>query len=449
MKTSKSKPAFLGGSKTISEKKARFIWPPITKKIEKQVVSQLYKSVSIYDRSGIFEKFEDEFAKYHNRKYALLCNSGTTAIHSMFVAAGFKEGDEVICPVYTFFATVTPLLFTGAKPVLCDCDENGNIDPQEIEKKITARTKGVIITHKWGMPCQMDKITAICKKNKLLLLEDCSHAHGARYKGRTVGSFGDMAACSLQGSKNVSGGEGGIFVTDNKEFYYKALLLGHYNKRCKQEIPKNHHWYKYAITGMGLKYRAHPLAVVIAYEVFKNLDKYLETKRYFAQKIIKELDGIKGLALPKPKPNIQPSWYGLVFQYKTEELNKVSIETIFKALQAEGLVEIDRPRSTCPLNLLSLFQNPQELFPVYKKFPFSYKEGDFPRAEKFYKNALKMPVWAFKNDEKVVTAYICGIKKVVNHYQELYDQQTNYPKDSLRCCSDKKRKNFDITTPQK
>ncbi|BDQ04943.1 MAG: hypothetical protein KatS3mg084_0461 [Candidatus Dojkabacteria bacterium] len=87
----------------------------------------------------------------------------------MFVAAGFKEGDEVICPVYTFFATVTPLLFTGAKPVFCDIDENGNIDPQEIKKKITSKTRGVIVTHMWGIPCKMDEIVKICKENNLLL----------------------------------------------------------------------------------------------------------------------------------------------------------------------------------------------------------------------------------------------------------------------------------------
>src|SRR3989344_5332340 len=150
--------AILGGKKNINKKAPHFIWPPISKKIEKAVVKQLYKTISIYDRSGIFQEFENAFSKYHGKKYALLCSSGTLAIHSMFVSANFKEGDEVICPVYTFFATVTPLLFTGAKPVFCDSDVNGNIDPKEIEKKITPRTKGVIVTHMWGIPCQMDEI---------------------------------------------------------------------------------------------------------------------------------------------------------------------------------------------------------------------------------------------------------------------------------------------------
>jgi len=422
MKSSKIKKSVLAifdGPKTINKKSPHFSWPPITKQIEKRVMRQLHETISIYDRSGIFEEFEDAFAKYHKRKYALLVSSGTLANHSMFVAAGFKEEDEVICPAYTFFATVTPLLFTGAKPVLCDCNDDGNIDPKEIKRKITKKTRGVVITHMWGIPCKMDEIVAICKENNLLLLEDCSHAHGARYKGKTVGSFGALAAWSLQGPKNVSGGEGGIFVTDGEEFYYKALLLGHYNKRCKKEIPKTHPYYKYATTGMGLKYRAHPLAIAIAFETFKNLDTYLKVKSLYAERIMKELREIKGLAIPSISSDIQPSWYNFIFQYQQDELEYLPIEKFFDALRAEGLTEIDRPGSVAPLNLFPLFQNPTDLFPVYQNNPFSYKPGDFPRAEAFYRKAIKIPVWAFKENSKIVDAYIRGIKKVVTYYQDL------------------------------
>lgn len=411
--------AILGGKKNINKKTPHFIWPPINKKIEKSVVNQLYKTISIYDRGGIFQEFEDTFLRYHGKKYALLCSSGTLAIHSMFVSANFKEGEEVICPAYTFFATVTPLLFTGATPVLCDCDENGNIDPEEIKKKINSKTKGVVITHMWGVPCQMDEIVKICKENNLLLLEDCSHAHGATYKGRVVGSFGDLAAWSLQGPKNITGGEGGILVTDNEEFYYRALLLGHYNKRCKQEIPKDHPLYKYAVTGMGLKYRAHPLAIAIALEIFNNIKKYQDVRDFFAQKIIKEFENERGIKIPILSADVKPSWYGFIFQYKKEELDNLPIEKFFSALQSEGLAEADRPGSTSPLNLLPLFQKPGEVFPVYKKCPFSYKPGDFPKAEFFYENAIKFPVWADMKDQKIVNDYISGIKKVIKNYKEL------------------------------
>jgi len=337
----------------------------------------------------------------------------------MFVAAGFRPEDEVICPAYTFFATVTPLLFTGAKPILCDCDSNGNIDPAEIEKKITPKTKGIVVTHMWGVPCQMDKIVKISKKNNILLLEDCSHAHGARINGKIVGSFGDMAAWSLQGPKNVTGGEGGILVMSNKEFYYRALLLGHYNKRCRQEIPNTHPLYQYATTGMGLKYRAHPLAIALAFETFKKLDAYLSIRDEYANKIQKALKNVPDLIPPQIANNIQPSWYALIFQYRKGGFQNLPIEVFFKAIQAEGLVEADRPGSTSPLNLLPLFQNPSELFPIYKSNPFSYSPGQFPRAEQFCQNAIKLPVWAKRKDSGIVNAYIRGIQKVAKNYKQL------------------------------
>lgn len=415
----KNRLAILGGKRTINPQKAKYNWPIINKEAEKAVMKQLHTSVSIYNRSGIIEQFESSYAKKFNGKYAVLCSSGTLAIHSMFVAAGLKSGDEVICPAYTFFATVTPLFFTGAKPVLCDCDAYGNIDPKEVEKKITSRTKAVVVTHMWGMPCQMNKIMRICKKYKLLLLEDASHAHGATYKGRQIGSFGDMAVWSLQGFKNISGGEGGILVTNNEEFYYKALLLGHYNKRCLQEIPKNHKLAKFAISGMGLKYRSHPLATSLAYEGLKNLSKYQKFRNQYAKQIINNFSKNKILSPLTPPRNIKSSWYSLIFKYNYKKVNNLGIEKFYEAVKAEGLAEFDRPMSTMPLNYLALFQEPWVLFPEYKKHRFSYKIGDFPKAEYFYKNIFKIPVWATSADKRVVTKYIKGIKKVVDNYYRI------------------------------
>ncbi len=393
-------------------KKPHFSWPPIDVGVKRAVMKQLNKSISIYDRSGIFKEFEDLFAKMHNRKFALLCSSGTMAIHTMYVVAGLKKGDEVICPAYTFFATVSPLLFTGATPVLCDCADDGNIDPEEIRKKITPRTKALVVTHMWGLPCKMEEISMICKDNNLLLLEDCSHGHGAGINGNLVGSFGHISAWSLQGAKNVSGGEGGIMTTDNAEYYYKALLLGHYNKRCRQEIPKDHPLAKFAVTGMGLKYRAHPLAISIAYEILKKLKNYLSVKDTYAKMMMDELNS-NILKKPEYPKGVQPSWYSLIFQYNQTVVGGKSVTEFYEAIKAEGLTEVDRPTSTAPLNLLPLFQTPEELFPEYKGV-FSYKKGDFPKAEMFYDHAIKLPVWAKKEDFKIVTAYIDGIKRVVD-----------------------------------
>jgi len=402
--------------KTKRKEGYRFVWPKIGKEEEAAVVKQLHQSISIYGGGGIFEKFEKEFSKYHNRKFSLVCNSGTSAIHSMFVAADLKTGDEVICPAYTFFATVTPLLFTGAKPILCDCDENGNIDPLEIEKKITKRTKAVVVTHMWGIPAMMSDICAICKKYKLLLLEDCSHAHGARYKGKLVGSFGDISAWSLQGAKLITGGEGGVLTTNNRSFYEKALLLGHYNKRCFNDIRKKSDFYRYAQTGMGLKYRAHPLAIALAYEIFKKFNKYSKFRNQYAKNIIKVLSKVSAVELPSAYNNsdIQPSWYALLFFIKDK--CAISKNEFLNKASRSGLFDIDSPNSTKPLNMLPLFNNPGKFFPIYSFgfSEFSYRIGDFPKAENFYRRVIKMPLGIDKDDKKVVDYYKEKIVKILS-----------------------------------
>lgn len=413
-----SKLAVQGGQPILPTEGSHFVWPRITPEIKERVLNQLDTSLSIYNRSGIFEVFEDKFAAYHDRKFALLTNSGTTALHSMFVAANLKEGDEVICPAYTFFASVTPLLFTGAKPILCDSDSNGNISPEEVEKHITSNTKAVLVTHMWGVPVQMAQLKKICEAHNLLLLEDCSHAHGATYGGNVVGSEGDIAAWSLQGSKTVTGGEGGILVMDNEEFYYRGLSLGHYNKRCKNEIPKEHFLSEFAVTGMGLKYRAHPLAIAIADEIFDHLDDVLRVRRMFAKKILTALQGYDAL-VPPTLTDVEPSFYALTFQYKKEVLDGLPLDVFLEALHKEGLVEMDHPGSTQPLNLLPLFQKPETLFDAYTENGFSYAPGEFPHAEDFYHNALKMPVGSYEDEAEIVDAYISGIIKVLDNYKEL------------------------------
>lgn len=416
----KSKLALLGGPKTIAKPGPHFPWPVITLSVEKAVKKQLYESVSIYDRSGIIAQFEDAFAKYHGRKFALLISSGTAAIHSMFVGAGLEPGDEIICPAYTFYATVTPLFHVGAIPVLCDADETGNIDVSKIESLITAKTKGIIVTHMWGIPCKMDQILSLCRKYRLLLFEDVSHAHGARYENKLAGTWGDIAAWSLQGQKIITGGEGGILLTDNEEIYYRALLFGHYNKRCKQEIPRDHPLAKFSITGMGLKLRIHPLAAAIAKEQFGHLDDWITQKQEYVKLISDHLKKLAGIHPPKQYNNSQPSWYAYVFQYHEEELGGLPVEKFFAALQAEGCSDIDRPGSTCPLNLLPLFQNPSQLFPSYAG-KLNYKPGEFPVAESFFQRAIKLPVWCFPSDREIVNDYIEAIEKVVKYHKDLLE----------------------------
>lgn len=397
----------LGGS-IINEQGSHYIWPRITEKTKEAVLKQLSENISLYDRSGIFEEFENNFLKYHKMKFSLLSNSGTNAIFSMFEGLSLKKGDEIICPTYTFFATISSIVYTGAIPVFCDSDKDGNIDPFQIKKKISNRTKAVIITHMWGMPCNMDEIVNICKDNKIYLLEDCSHAHGASYKNQKVGTFGDAAAWSLQGQKIVTGGEGGIMLTNNEEIYYRATLQGHYNKRCKQVIPKEHYLSKFSLTGLGLKFRAHPLAIAIANEQFSHLDEWIEQKQEFADLIISSLSKFNFLKMPTFN-NKQPSWYAFIIQFDEKYSNGVTIEEFFNAAQLIGLKELDRPNSTCPIHNLPLFNNLKDIMPRLYDENLINNDEAYENASCFYKNALKLPVWAFKDEENIVNSYIEGL----------------------------------------
>lgn len=415
----KSKLALLGGKPTTNLPSPHYNWPIVTDSVRRAVLKQLSKSISIYNRSGIFEEFENVFADYHGRKFALVGNSGTTSIYSMYFAAGLEPGDEVICPVYTFFATVSPLLFTGAVPVFADCDENGNIDPAQVAALVTRRTKAVVVTHMWGIPVRIDEIARICKKYKLILLEDCSHAHGARYRGKAIGSWGDISVWSLQGQKTVSGGEGGVLTTNSSEYYYRALMLGHYNKRCLQEIPPTHPFHRYGLTGLGLKFRAHPLAIAIALEQFRHLDGWLKQREIYSRRLIEAGSNFPGLQPPSLQREMKPSWYALVWQYDRDYFDGLPLKIFYRALQSEGLKEFDLPRSTGPLHLLPLFRNPGNFFPGYRGYKFNYQRGDFPKAENFYRNALKLPVWVRRQDNSLVDIYQRGLVKVLKNHKEL------------------------------
>ncbi|MFK4102910.1 DegT/DnrJ/EryC1/StrS family aminotransferase [Streptomyces sp. NPDC019531] len=416
-----SRLALLGGQPTVDAPMPHFVWPPLTEDTSKAVVEQLATSISIYDRSGVIAELEDVLAEYHGVRHALLTSSGTAALYSMYAAAGIGPSTEVIVPAYTFFATVTPLLHLGAIPVLADCDERGNLDAEDVAGRITERTSAIVVTHMWGMPANVAALRAVAEDHEVMLLEDGSHAHGASVGGKKVGTFGRAAAFSMNGPKPLSAGEGGFILTDDDDLYQRALLHGQYNKRCRSELPRKHPLYRYAVTGMGLKHRIHPLAARIALDQLDHLDEYLDGRERVAAHLRDQLDGVPGVVVLRTDRDVRSSWYGLILQYRGEELGDLPIERFHEALQAEGCCEVDRPGSTCPLNLLPLFQEPGPLLPEYEG-KFSYAPGDFPRAEAFHQGILKLPVWHREEDMHLVEGYVEAFRKVTDNYRELVEQ---------------------------
>ncbi|MCP2297587.1 dTDP-4-amino-4,6-dideoxygalactose transaminase [Nocardia amikacinitolerans] len=410
--------ALLGGSASIRQAAPHFSWPPLTNATTRAVLDQLDEAISVYDRSSIVARLEDALQDYFGTRFAVLTNSGTAALYSMYYACGIGPGDEVIVPAYTFFATATPLLHLGATPVLADCDTSGNLDPDDLPRRITDRTKAIVATHMWGMPAQVHNLRRLADDRGLQLLEDASHAHGAAVKGKKVGTFGRAAAFSMNGPKPLSAGEGGFVLTDDEDVYHRVLLHGQYNKRCRNEIPAEAELSSYAVTGVGLKHRIHPLAAAIALQQLSHLDDYLIGRRRVAEHIAEALEQMHGLTVTWHRAEIRPSWYGLTLRYDPESFDGVPIERFHAALQAEGCREIDRPGSTCPLNQLKLFQNPGPLFPAIAG-KLSYAPGDYPRAEAIHHATLKLPVWHREQDLPLVDRYIEAIDKVVAHHSDL------------------------------
>lgn len=411
----KNKLAIFGGTKAISYSSPHWQWPPLSQsKID--AIVKYYKEGEKKNSNGypiVVEEFENNFAKYQDKKFALTTNSGTSSLHAAFFAINIKEGDEIIVPAVTFHATATPIISYKAIPVICDCEsDTGNIDPKDIANKISSKTKAIVITHLCGHPCEMDKILEIKNKNNLYLIEDCSHAHGSTYKGNKVGNFGDIGCFSFDNNKLIAAGEGGVLVTDEKELFERALLISDFGTRIQSQIEMEDNK-KYIGTGLGFKHRIHPVSAVIANHELKQIDHYIEKRHeklnYFSSKI-KEIPGISP---PITRKNVyRGAYFGYRPFFHQEDLNNITIDNFIKLLQAEGM-EV-RQAGNPPLQLLPFFSNPNEgpFFmgcdtKNYKK----YFHGDLPNSELFYNNTISLPTFTFE-ENKLIDEYIYAFQKV-------------------------------------
>ena len=276
----------------------------------------------------------------------------------------------------------------------------------------------------WGWPCDMAGIRlALEGFPNILLLEDCSHALGASVQGKMVGTFGDGAAWSLQGQKIVSGGEGGIVLTKHADVHHRQLVWGHYNKRCKIEIPTTHPLKDYALTGAGLKNRAHPLAVAIALNQLRKVPEFQRVKSLFAYKLMRELQSIPFLEIIYDRafddPCTKHAWYAFVFRFKQSRAPPSLTRSVFvQELVDCGLKDIDIPNSTCLLHDKPLFIRPQAVLP-HVAFPDTKGAAvsvAYPNAQAFYDEAVKLPVWAFEDEAVVVDFYVKHIRAVARRW---------------------------------
>lgn len=245
-------------------------------------------------------ELEELFAKMLGAKYAVSVTNCTDALHLCCMLCGFGPGDEVICPSLTFAASANCIRYVGATPVFADIvgPEHINIDPADIEKKITSKTKGVVVVHMAGYPAKMDEIMEIAKKHNLKVVEDACHGPLSEYKGKKLGTIGDCSAFSFFSNKNISTGEGGMFVTNSEELAAKAKLLRSHGMTTMSYQRASGHATEYDIVELGYNFRLDDIRASIAIEQLKKLPGDLEKRISVRKRYLENLSNVKGLVIP-------------------------------------------------------------------------------------------------------------------------------------------------------
>ncbi|MEK7510269.1 MAG: UDP-4-amino-4,6-dideoxy-N-acetyl-beta-L-altrosamine transaminase [Patescibacteria group bacterium] len=344
------------------------------------------------------EEFEKAVAAYCRAKYAVAVSSGTAALHGAYAVAGIGPGDEVITSPLTFVATANGVVYCQGRPVFADIREDTlDIDPREIEKKITKRTKAIASVDFAGHPCEQDEILRIARKHHLLTIEDAAHALGSEYKGRKVGSLADMTILSFHPVKAITAGEGGMILTNSKTFYEKLKVFRNHGIVKK---PEKGGWY-YEIESPGYNYRLTDLQCALGISQMKKLDRFIQRRRAIVEKYNRAFQKFEEVITPVELPYAKSAYHIYVLQFRLELLTS-DRRQLFDAFGKEGIG-------------VQIHYVPVHLQPFYRK-KFGYRKGDFPKAERYYERAMSLPLFPKMTDREVAHV-IDTAGKIVARYR--------------------------------
>ncbi|WP_303148825.1 DegT/DnrJ/EryC1/StrS aminotransferase family protein [uncultured Megasphaera sp.] len=326
------------------------------------------------------ERFETAFAEYLNINYCIGCGTGLDALMLSLKALGIKAGDEVLVPSNTFIATALAVTYSGAKPVFVEPDINTfNINPNEIENKITSHTKAIIIVHLYGQPCDMDPILEVVQKYQLLLIEDCAQAHGATYKNKKVGTFGNAAGFSFYPGKNLGAlGDAGAIVTNDRMMASKVRALGNYGSDYKY-----HHIYQ------GNNSRLDELQAAFLSVKLPHLDRMNKERQRIASRYINEINNPQ-VILPHVIENVNPVWH------------------IF-AIRCAKRAELEKYLNDKGIGTNKHYPIPMHLQKAYSNL--NLKKGDLPIAEEISSTELSIPMFYGMTDDQI--SYVI---KIINSF---------------------------------
>ena len=329
---------------------------------EKEYVNKCLETGWISSSGSYVKEFEKRCASFSKARYGISTCNGTVALHLALLAANVKKGDEVIVPTLTFISTANAVLFTGAKPIFVDSQKDTwNMDPDLIEQSITKNTKAIIPVHLFGHPADMDPIKKVARKYNLIIIEDTAEAHGAEYKGKPVGTLGDLGTFSFYGNKIITTGEGGMVLTNNKDFSDKIRILRDHGMSPEK---------KYVHNVVGYNYRLTNVQAAIGLAQMEKINSIIASKIKIAEAYNNGLSKASTITLPVNK-NWAKNIYWL-YSIILRKNYKISRDRLIKELKLEGI-------------------DSRPMFPTVHKQPIYNTADELPVAQELSEMGITLP----------------------------------------------------------
>ena len=402
-------PAILGGDPAVTlDQKEANRWPVLTSDDEKAVIDIMRDGdISTHP---VIRDLENDYRRIFGMPYALAHCNGTSALMAAFWAIGLKPGDEVLVPSATFWASVLPLVWFGAVPVFCESEgERLGLDPLDMEKRITPRTKAIVVVHLWGLPSKMTEITALARKYGLKIIEDASHAQGALWRGKACGTLGDISVFSLQGGKLAPAGEGGMLLCSEYEYWERAVCFGDITRIIELDSPAR----RFAATSFGIKTRIAPLSAAIARNQLARLGQNNQRRNHNLAYLSAGLErlGIHTFLAPD---HIQRGYFEYLVRPDFAAIG-MPMDTFVAALRAEGCLAA-LPRYPL-LHQQPFFAEGAYLDILRPKDGASvpdYSALTLPVTEQFNHAMMKLPSFPWASKE-LLDQYLLAFEKVITH----------------------------------